>query len=150
MPDIIVTTPDSAMTEAVENTKATYTLGPTPLYFWRFPFWDAPTVTPGNRVYFVENGHVRGFAEVESVASVDSPMRCAKSGITLQHGKYVYMRANTWRWILPIKRSEFTGFMYARKNGLTPHTIEVVGGWLDPKPAEEANEGAVPGVGLTQ
>jgi len=94
-----------------------------------------PADRPGERVYYVEDGHVRGFAVVGRVYAANG-MRCATTDRIWPAGFYVFMDATTWRWIRPIPMKGFRGFHRGGPGWRTLHVVEV-GGWLDPKPKVE-------------
>ncbi|HUX17545.1 MAG TPA: hypothetical protein VMW52_13800 [Phycisphaerae bacterium] len=125
--DIIVTTPKGEMANAAREAEDCKRDGGGE-YFRRFPVDRAPEVLPGERVYYVEDGHVRGFAVVTRIHATASGQCCDTTGRRWPPGFYVFMDATTWRWIKPVLMNGFRGFRYAR---LTP---AVIGGWLDPKP----------------
>jgi hypothetical protein len=81
-------------------------------------------------VFYVENGYVRGYAEVLREYSGESLTTCE---VTFREwgGKYfVFMEATSWTWIKPIPMKGFQGWRYFD----APEDIQVVGGWLDNKP----------------
>ncbi len=145
--DIIVTTPKSQMEAAAQEARDCIAAGGGE-YFRRFPRWHAPNVQPGERVYYVEDGYVRGFAVVTRVKDRKWPQECATTGYVWPPGLYVYMAAQSWQWINPIPMQGFQGFRYAFQalafdgkncgpaigSGGKLHRIYSVGGWRDPKP----------------
>ena len=140
--DIIVTTPKSQMKASAQEAADCIAAGGGE-YFRRFG--NRPTVLPGNRIYYVEDGYVRGFCRIGSIVHRSSCEVCQTTGRRWPPGTYLYMQATTWQWITPIPMNGFQGFRYAkggrRADGryyLTlsecSYPIEIVGGWLDPKP----------------
>lgn len=105
-------------------------------YYYRdYKSGRIPDVRAGDRVYYVEDGYVRGFCLVERVVYGGNDERVAR----------VYMDATTWKWIKPIMvapREVVRSYMYAENfklyaplgHGLSRGDVEIVGGWLDPKP----------------
>ena len=137
--DIIVTTPKAEMANAAREAEACKRDGGGE-YFRRFPVDRAPQVLPGDRVYYVEDGAIRGFAVVKRIHATARGMPCATTGRRWPPGVYVFMDATTWKWIRPVPMKGFQGFRYktfARFPGLQDHHTEIVGGWLDPKPGAE-------------
>jgi len=131
--DIIVTTPKSQMDAAAqeaEDARGHIEAGGRPQYFRRFPLARHPTIGPGDRVYYVEDGYIRGFAVV--TAAGDACMNCETTGRRWGDGWYVFMDAKSWRWIDPVPMTGFQGFRY-RDRLLRPSDGEV-GDWRDPKP----------------
>lgn len=115
-------------------------------YFRRF--WRRPPVGKGDRVYYVEDGYIRGYAVVVRVEEKPEEV-CGTTHRTWRSGWFVYMDATTWQWIQPIRMQGFQGWRYmasvhAKMRRLDPHerwwpsVFEIVGGWLDPKPAVSA------------
>ena len=149
--DIIVTTPKSEMANAAREAADCIAAGGGE-YFRRFPLVRTPKVTPADRVYYVEDGYVRGFAVISRL-SYESGMNCDTTGRRWARGWYVFMDANSWKWIRPIPMRGFQGFRYAGRVqisqtdgvgcpgdckilvGANWQIVHVVGGWVDPKPA---------------
>ena len=128
--DIIITTPKREMATAAREAEDCERDGGGE-YFRRFPVARAPWIIPGRRVYYVEDGYVRGFAVVVRVHTMNNPVLCLTTGRLWPAGFYVFMDATTWQWIRPILTKGFQGFRYAILNPI------IVGGWLDPKPEVE-------------
>lgn len=134
--DIIVTTPKSQTAAAQEAADCRAAGGGT--YFRRFPASHHPiaigTVGAEDRVYYVEDGYVRGFAVIERTQLRESQV-CDTTGREWPPGFYIFMDAASWKWIRPIPMKGFRGFRYAE--GFTTVAgcnVEIVGGWLEPKP----------------
>lgn len=132
MPDIIVTTPKTRMKQAAleaENCKQTIDEGGEAWYFRKL---GSAKVDPGDRVYYVEDGWVRGFAVVAAVEDSRTGKMCATTGRRFTPGRYAIMDARSWQWVRPLAMRGFQGYRYADK--YLPAVPDVVGGWLDPKP----------------
>ena len=130
--DIIVTTPKSQMENARREAADVKAAGGGE-YFRRFH--SKPPVHPGERVYYVEDGYVRGFALVDRVEHHPNGMRCESTGRFWQYGWYVFMDAACWCWIEPVAMTGFQNFRLAHMD--PKHRLlepKIVGGWLDPKP----------------
>jgi len=116
MSDIVVTTPKNRMAEAAAEAEAVEH-GDAKYYFrdYRKP----PPVSPDDRVYYVEDGFVRGF--------------CLAAGVLAhRNGTHrMYMHAKTWKWIKPIPMKGFQNWRYAPWGR---GAVQIVGNWLDPKP----------------
>ncbi len=125
--DIIVTTPKSQMKQAAEEARQCIAQGGGH-YFRRFAF--RPRIEPGDRVYYVEDGYVRGFARVVSVRTQGETW-CDTTGRAFPPGTYVIMAAKTWLWVEPVPMKGFMGLRYAP---VAWREIEVVGDWLAPRP----------------
>ena len=127
--DIIVTTPkDQAANAALEAETIRKNNGGS--YFRRFSPDRAPDVQIGDRVFYVENGYLRGFALVSRTV-LHKEQRCDTTGKVWDAGFYVFMDATTWVWIDPVPMQGFQGFRYAK--GLRER-VHLAGGWQDPKP----------------
>jgi len=135
--DIIVTTPKAQMRAAAQEAADAVAAGGGE-YFRRFPDHANPNVVAGDRVYYVEDGYVRGYALVSRVKHRSTHRRCDTTGRLWLPGYYVYMPANTWTWIRPIPMRGFQGFRYAQaccEAGVAfDEDMEIIGGWLDPRP----------------
>lgn len=150
--DIIVTTPKSEMANSAREAADCLAAGGGE-YFRRFGMNATdPNCFPGNRVYYVEDGYVRGFAVVDRIRNYSILVRCATTGRDWPAGFYVIMRADSWHWIAPIPMRGFQGFRYARgwRNGddhqylsvpdlqfpmpLMRRPVQIVGHWRDPRP----------------
>jgi len=148
--DIVVTTPKREMANAAREAEDCKRAGGGE-YFRRLPVIHAPLVLPGDRVYYVEDGAIRGFAVVKRVHATASGECCDTTGRQWPPGVYVFMDATTWHWIRPIPMKGFQGTRYARErrqedgtrcvwNGTGWHRAEILGGWLDTKPVVESAE----------
>lgn len=126
MKDLVVTTPKSEMkNSAIEAEEAKQTPGTK--YFRRFKRRPRD-LEIGSRIFYVEDGFVRGFAVVEDI--VTGEMLCSTTGRQWGPGYYAVMPADSWKWIKPIK---MTGFRNHREF-IAPPDMQIVGGWLDDKP----------------
>ena len=143
--DIIVTTPKSEMAAAAQEV-ADCIAAAGGEYFRRFPRSQAPKVATGDRVYYVEDGYIRGFALVSRVE--DRPhagVTCDTTRRPWLPGFYVFMDAASWQWIRPIPMRGFQGWRHLQYRYVGDlqlrlvldgevHVIDVVGGWRDPRP----------------
>jgi hypothetical protein len=127
--DIIVTTPKSQMANAAQEAADVIADGGGE-YFRRFPHSQAPKVKPGDRVYYVENGWITGYAVV---TRTDDPrhtgVTCDTTMRTWPPGFYVFMDATTWRWIRPIPMKGFQGFRYTglERTPILPEGVYLAG-----------------------
>ena len=129
--DIVVTTPKAQMEMAVQEAETIKKAGGG--FYFRYLGQQRPKhLNVGDRVFYVEDGFIRGFACVTHVT--DTPgMVCETSGRQFRAGYYAFMDAETWTWIKPIPMNGFQGWRYFdAQTGL-----EIAGGWLDPKPETE-------------
>lgn len=153
--DIIVTTPRSRMADAAREAADCIAAGGGE-YFRRFPLYLAPDVNIGERVYYVEDGYVRGFAIVGRVANNPRGLRCDTTGQWYPPGFYVFLPADSWKWIHPLPYRGFQGYHYVHYDdepdermmmqiavpsidhqGIIERRwghIRIVGHWLDPRP----------------
>jgi len=138
MPDIIVTTPKNCIALAAEEARECIEDG-WGEYFRRFSGKCCPvSLKPGVRIFYVMDGYLRGFAEVNRIANIPRCIQCDVSGRWYQPGVYAWMPADTWQWIEPLVMRGFQGYRYLVPGcGVDPQAIRVVGGWLDPMPETE-------------
>ena len=124
MADIIVTTPKNRMAEAAHEAEELKAAGGG-YYYREYNLRRAPWIEPGQRVYYVEDGMLRGFCVVIAWRLRRAKRRCDSVVV-------VDMYAASWKWIKPIPWKAPRSFQYAP--GDLRDKIEIVGGWLDPKP----------------
>jgi hypothetical protein len=137
MPDIIVTTPKSRMAEAAREAEEVKAAAGG-WYYRDYRAPRIPKVDVGDRVYYIEDGYIRGFAVVARVERI----RDRDTGKVL--AARVMMDARSWSWIKPIPVAPWEvvrSYMYAgnfklysRGVGLARDRVNEIGGWLDPKP----------------
>lgn len=136
--DIVVTTPKSQMaTAALEAEQARALDGvERSFYFRNLGKHGGANLGKGSRVYYVEDGYLRGFGVVESDEDIiHRPFnRCETTGKLFMDGWYAYIPADSWQWIAPIPYKGFQGWRYAPDEW---RNLEVIGDWLDPKPMSE-------------
>ena len=125
MTDIIVTTPKTEMKTAAQEAVDIQQAGGGQ-YFRAFQ-GRRPDINPGERVYYTEDGFLRGYATVTSVEHAEKI--CETTG-RFWRGLIVTMDATSWTWIKPTPFPGFRGYQYAR----FAKEPEAVGNWLDPKP----------------
>jgi len=142
MSDIIVTTPKSQIAAAAQEAADVIAAGGGE-YFRRFSGGhNSPKINSGDRVYYVEDGWIRGFAVVSRTMRRGAGERCATTGHVWPPGAYIYMDATSWKWIEPVPMRGFQGFRYAKYQGYRGELwgdhdcrqVKIVGGWRDPKP----------------
>jgi hypothetical protein len=126
--DIIVTTPKSASADAAQEAENVKKSGGGSYY--RRLGTLPKDLQSGDKVFYVEDGFVRGYAVVHSVLK-DTAFTCSTTNKTWPRGNYVVMPAVSWKWINPIEMRGFQSWRYAK---FKPGDITVVGNWLDPKP----------------
>lgn len=138
MADIVVTTPKSQMATAVQEAERAKTLadiGVRLFYFRSIGRTGSANIGKGSRVYYVEDGYVRGFGVVESEDDILYGWnKCDTTGRVFDERWYVHIPADTWQWIVPIPYTGFQGWRYAPDEW---RNIEILGDWLDPKPMSE-------------
>ena len=129
--DIILTTPKRLMEQAAEEARWCREMieGGGFAYYFR-SFRNRPKeLGIGSRIYYIEDGFIRGFGTTESVAEGD--MFCEVSQKSWGDGYHAIMPAQNWKWIDPIVRKGSQGWSYFR----TPRSeITIVGDWLTSKP----------------
>lgn len=131
--DAIVTTPKNRMAESAREAALAQRwkdLNPDGDYWYWRDYKFKPFVEPGDRVYYVEDGYVRGFCLVDHI---DDHEYNADGQIVYR----VLMDATSWKWIQPIPMIGFRGI---RKMINQPHLmseVRVIAGWRDPRPELE-------------
>ena len=124
---IIVTTPKKQMKTAAEEAQNCIDAGGG-FYFRRFAQFPL-SLHSGTRIFYVEDGYVRGFATVSEVNDSTDGKVCMTTGRDWAPGIYAVMPADSWQWVRPIPQQGFQGWRY-----FDDSEVEIVGGWLDPKP----------------
>ncbi|MGD8718385.1 MAG: hypothetical protein PVH29_06130 [Candidatus Zixiibacteriota bacterium] len=125
MPDVIVTTPKNRMAEAALEAEEIKAVGGG-YYYREFKYRVAPAaIGEGDRVYYVEDGYIRGFCLVSRVAK-NYMLRFMT----------VFMDPTSWKWIKPLPWKAPRSFQYAP--AYLHDKVEIVGGWLDPRPEVDA------------
>ena len=128
--DIIVTTPKSESQIAAEE--AAYCLKIGGGFYYRTMHRLPKDLNIGDKVFYVEDGFVRGFAVVYDIDFGD--VTCDVSS-KQRSGNQIIMKADSWKWIQPIAMRGFQGWRYFSQ----PYTI--VGDWKDPKPTFDKTSG---------
>lgn len=131
MKDIIVTTPKDKMELAAQEANECIRAGGG-CYFRTFRVRPRE-LAHGSRVFYVEDGFIRGFATVSEIQN--GSMICGTSGYDWGEGYHAFMDAKSWKWIKPIPMKGFQGWRY-----FDGSKVKVVGGWLEDKPRENYNE----------
>jgi len=110
--DIIVTTPKDQIDNAKKEGKVIEKDGG----YWFRVLTYKPKVKIGNKIYFVEDGFIKGYGIVFEITQLDSSFKC---DITDQFwGKYGswIIKYNNWIWLKnPIKMKGFQGFRYVER-----------------------------------
>ena len=131
--DIIVTTPKRETNNAVREAEVMKLDGGGGRYFRRLAR-KPDRLFDGDRIFYVEDGFVRGFGVVDEVSFANS-VYCDITDRSYSSGWFVFYYAQAWHWIKPIPMGGFQGFRYTDNAApFRTHAVEVIGGWLDPKP----------------
>lgn len=129
--DIIVTTPRSQMKNAAQEAADCIANGGG-YYFRRFA--QKPSLLKvGDRVWYSEDGWLRGFAKVDRIEYKQETQQCDTTGYLWERGWYVFMRADSWQWVEPQPYKGFQGYRYFDHNSFC-YDMTLRGGWTDPKP----------------
>jgi hypothetical protein len=137
--DIIVTTPKTQMAAAAQEAAECIRAGGGE-YFRRFNGHCAPIcLRPGERVWYVEDGFLRGYCTVIRVENCPQGRVCATTARRWPPGVYVFMDATRWKWIRPMPMRGFQNFRYWCQGIAEGHfgkgwRPQIVGGWKDPRP----------------
>lgn len=127
--DIVVTTPKSEMANADKEAENCIKDGGG--YYFRVFNTIPCKIKPGEKVWYVEDGYVRGYAIVDRIEPALKVRTCSTTGKPYRaFGYTVFMRADSWIWTSLHKMKGFQG--YRRAIGL--ENLKPVGGWKDPKP----------------
>jgi len=133
--DIIVTTPKSRMADAAEEARVArddIEAGRDVEYFRSLGLNRPARLNLGDRIYYVEDGWVRGFCIVRTILYDPTRVRtCSVTGREYGPGCTVFMDPRSWQWIAPIPMRGFQGWQYFH---MKQSQIDVIGGWRDPKP----------------
>ena len=132
--DIVVTTPKNQVAKAVYEAKSCIDSGGGK-YYRHFP--SRPKhIAIGSKVFYVEDGFVRGFAMVVEIfcgkafADPNTGMIVSIEESPLkQDGYTVVTDAASWKWIKPIPMQGFQNYRYFDSS-----QVSVIGTWRDPKP----------------
>ena len=130
MKNLIVTTPKSEMENSAKEAQACINSGGG-CYFRKF-IRKPKELESGSKIYYVEDGYIRGFGVVASVEQ--NQKRCDVTGRDWGEAYFAIIPACTWTWIKPVSMNGFQGYRY-----FDDSDIEVAGGWLDPKPLIDKN-----------
>ncbi len=104
MPDILVTTPKSEIASSRKEAADVEKHGG---HYFR-TFKRLPNVQPGDKIYFVEDGQIRGYGVVFEIKR--EPMVCATTGRTWAGHHVCYSK---WVWLKePVSYKGFQGHRY--------------------------------------
>ena len=123
--DIVVTTPKSEIENAAREAQFCIENG-SGFYFRNLGRRQPRGLEIGSKIFYVEDGWVRGFAVVSLIT--EEPQICEVTGKVYGNSTKAVMDAKGWNWIKPIPMKGFQGFRYFKE------PYEVVGDWLSPKP----------------
>jgi len=128
MLNIVVTTPKSE-SENSKQEAAKCINNDGGYYFRRLPT-RPKNIDVGSKIFYVEDGYIRGFGVISNIEEKTEDMKCTTTGTKWRPGIYVTIPANSWQWIKPIPMKGFQGWRYLDEN----MEFTVVGGWKDRKP----------------
>jgi hypothetical protein len=131
--NIIITTPKGQAKTAAKEAQDVIKAGGG--YYFRKFSYKINGLGPDSKVFYVLNGHIRGYCVIEKFEHRDD-IRCQTTGRRWLAGWYAIMRADSWKWIRPIPMGGFQGWRYADKY-IAPEEMEPIGDWLDPMPKLE-------------
>ncbi len=128
--DILITTPKKEMANSAAEAEQIKAAGHGN-YFRTFTGNTPKGIKVGSRVFYTEDGYIRGYCRVSEIVVGDS-LTCDTTGRKWGPGTHLIMNARTWTWIRPVPYKGFQGWRYLP---LAEIDICEVGGWLHPKPA---------------
>ena len=137
MSDIVVTTPRGESANSAAEAACCIAAGGG--NYFRTLSRAPRDLSVGDRVFYVEDGYVRGYARVSKIGGAGG-MTCQTTGRRWVGGCVVVMPADSWRWIKPLRMRGFQGWRYwsaavdAVGGFCEIGRVEEVGGWLDSKP----------------
>jgi len=103
--DIIVTTPKSQIHAAANEAKDA--LAGKVHYYFRVFNKNPKKLQQGDKVFYVENGYITGFATVYGFANMEGTLLCQTQNKEWNGEVVVWMRCDSWNWIKPIKMKGF-------------------------------------------
>jgi hypothetical protein len=114
--DIIVTTPKSEIETSKKEGEAAER---DPTMYWFRTFRFKPRVKPGDKIYFVESGQIKGYGIIFEVSKVADPKLDSACEVTDRvwgnPGDWMVKYRN-WHWLeQPIPFKGFQGIRYAYK-----------------------------------
>lgn len=129
--DIVVTTPKTERVNAeAEAEWAKAQGGGIGVTYFRRMKKVPQNLELGDKVFYCEDGYVRGFCILGGIDWGEQPAVCAVTMRDWGDGAQLIMRADSWQWIKPIPMKGFQGFRYFKQ------PFEVVGDWKDKRPPE--------------
>lgn len=110
--DIVVTTPKSEIDNSRKEGEAVETDGG----YWFRTFRFRPKVEPGDRIFFVEDGLIRGYGIIFEVSQLSESEHCDVTGRQWgQRGGYI-VKYHDWHWLeTPEPFKGFQGIRYIDK-----------------------------------
>lgn len=108
MSDLLVTTPKSE----IDNSKLEGELVEAEGGYWFRTYKFMPKILSGQKIYFVENGFIKGYGIVLEVAPIKSTF--IKCDVTERKwfGSWI-LKYNDWHWLKkPVPHKGFQGILY--------------------------------------
>jgi hypothetical protein len=107
--DILVTTPKSE----IENSRAEGEAVECGGGYWFRTFRFRPKVVPGDRIFFVEDGRIKGYGTIFEVSRLSGAAECDFTGRQWGKGGGYIVKYRDWNWLKePVKFSGFQGIRY--------------------------------------
>ena len=110
--DILVTTPKSEIDTSREEGEAVEEHGG----YWFRTFRFRPKVVPGDRIFFVEDGLIRGYGIIFDVSRLSEAAECDFTGRQWgTQGGYI-VKYRDWDWLkTPVPHKGFQGIRYVER-----------------------------------
>lgn len=110
--DILVTTPKSKRMIAIEEAKKVNDEGG----YWFRTFHFQPQASIGDKIFFVDNGMIRGYGIIFNCSQIEDAIECTTTGIQWgKIGDWVVKYSN-WNWLtLQVKWKGFQGIRYVER-----------------------------------
>lgn len=134
MTDIIITTPQTEIERSAQEAADAIANGGG-WYFRRLATFPK-MLKKGDRVWYVEDGYIRGFCIVAKIYNGHQPFYCTTTKRNWPAGVYIIMSADSWKWIRPVPHMSFRGFRYVPPLD-AKYLINmggILGDWKTPKP----------------
>jgi len=107
--DILVTTPKSEIDNSRREGEAVEAEGG----FWFRTFKNRPKVFPGDKIFFVEDGLIRGYGLIFAIEQIEESETCDNTGRLWGRPGYWIVKYNDWHWLSqPVPFKGFQGFRY--------------------------------------
>ncbi len=124
--DILVTTPKSEIDNSRKEGEAVEKDGG----YWFRTFRFRPKVVPGDKIFFVENGQIRGYGTIFNVSQLSEPAECDFSGRQWSQEGGFMVKYKDWCWLKnPVPLKGFQGIRYLERLPELKEKLIMPEGW---------------------